>query len=147
MGLDMYLESEHYMFGKEAKATVEITNYDGEKETREFDVTSGTIVTKVGYWRKANAIHKWFVDNVQNGEDDCGRYYVSFESLKELKELCEEVLENPKKARELLPPCEGFFFGSTEINEWYFQDLNDTIKIITNVLENELGDIYYRASW
>lgn len=147
MGLDMYLESEQFIFGKEAKATVEITNSDGEKEMREFDVTGGKIVTKVGYWRKANAIHKWFVDNVQDGEDDCERYYVSFESLKELKELCEEVLENPKKAKELLPPCEGFFFGSTEVGDDYFQDLHDTIKIINNALENEDGDIYYQASW
>ena len=27
---------------------------------------------EVGYWRKANAIHGWFVRNVQNGKDDCG---------------------------------------------------------------------------
>lgn len=147
MGLDMYLESEHYMFGKEAKATVEITHYNGEKETREFDVTSGTIVTKIGYWRKANAIHKWFVDNVQNGEDDCRRYYVEIDDLERLKRLCEEVLENPKKAKELLPPCEGFFFGSNEIDEWYFQDLKYTIETINKVLENKDGDIYYHSSW
>ena len=147
MGLDMYLESEHHIFGKEAKATVEITNYNGEKETREFDITSGTIVTKIGYWRKANAIHKWFVDNVQNGDDDCGRYYVDIGDMERLKSLCEEVLEQPQKAKELLPPCNGFFFGSTEIDDDYFQDLKDTVKIINNVLENEDGDIYYHASW
>ena len=27
---------------------------------------------QIASWRKANAIHKWFVDNVQDGVDDCG---------------------------------------------------------------------------
>lgn len=147
MGLDMYLESEHHIFGKDAKAKVEVTHYNGEKEDFEFDVTSGSITTRIGYWRKANAIHKWFVDNIQNGEDDCGRYYVDIGDMERLKGLCEEVLDQPQKAKELLPPCEGFFFGSTEIDDDYFQDLKDTVKIINNVLENEDGDIYYHASW
>ena len=47
---------------------------------------------EVGYWRKANAIHKWFVDNVQNGEDDCGDYSVSKELLEELLNDCYTVL-------------------------------------------------------
>ena len=29
------------------------------------------IIEQVGYWRKANQIHNWFVENVQDGEDDC----------------------------------------------------------------------------
>lgn len=45
------------------------------------------------YWRKANAIHNWFVENVQNGKDDCGDYYVTVEHLIELKNVCEEVLK------------------------------------------------------
>ena len=36
---------------------------------------------EVGYWRKANQIHKWFVDNVQDGVDDCGEYKVTKEQL------------------------------------------------------------------
>lgn len=47
---------------------------------------------EVGYWRKANAIHKWFVDNVQNGEDDCDDYSVSKELLEELLNDCYTVL-------------------------------------------------------
>lgn len=47
---------------------------------------------EVGYWRKANQIHAWFVDNVQNKIDDCGYYEVSKESLKELYDACQRIL-------------------------------------------------------
>lgn len=49
---------------------------------------------EAGYWRKANQIHRWFVDNVQDGEDDCRNYYVSKEDIMKLKENCETVLKN-----------------------------------------------------
>ena len=44
--------------------------------------------TEIIYWRKANAIHKWFVENVQEGVDDCGEYEVTVEQLTELRDLC-----------------------------------------------------------
>ena len=49
------------------------------------------IEEEMGYWRKANAIHKWFVDNVQDGVDNCAEYYVSDEQLRELLARCEKV--------------------------------------------------------
>lgn len=51
-----------------------------------------SLFEEVGYWRKANAIHHWFVENVQNGTDDCERYEVSKEKLEELLETAKEVL-------------------------------------------------------
>lgn len=49
----------------------------------------------VGYWRKANAIHRWFVENVQDGEDDCDYHReVTAEDLTELRDLCIDVVEN-----------------------------------------------------
>lgn len=32
---------------------------------------SDEILDEVWYARKANALHKWFVDNLQNREDEC----------------------------------------------------------------------------
>src|SRR5262245_50802839 len=49
-------------------------------------------------WRKANHIHAWFVDNVQNGNDDCNTYYVSTEHLRTLLDACSQVI----KASELV---------------------------------------------
>ena len=50
-----------------------------------------SIIEDVGYWRKANAIHKWFVDNIQDGEDDCGYYEVAPEQLEELLNICKLI--------------------------------------------------------
>ena len=71
-------------------------------------------------------------------------------------ETLKEVSSNFTKAEELLPPTQGFFFGSDEIDEYYKEEVNSTIKIIEDLLEeHELskqyglysGDFEYRASW
>ena len=52
-----------------------------------------SISEEVGYWRKANAIHNWFVENVQDGEDDCDYHReVTKEDLQELIDTCTKVL-------------------------------------------------------
>ena len=109
------------------------------------------IMEQVGYWRKANAIHKWFVDNIQDGEDDC-RYHreVTKEDLEELRDICHEVLCNPDVAEERLPTQDGFFFGGTDYDEWYIDNLKTTIEIVDKVLATTDFDkemIYYRSSW
>jgi hypothetical protein len=98
---------------------------------------------EVGYWRKANAIHKWFVVNVQKGRDECQRSKVSYKKLMTLKELCTTVLQTKNAA--LLPPQAGFFFGSTEIDEYYFEELKQTLDILQKIEPNV--DYYYQASW
>jgi len=100
------------------------------------------------YWRKSNQIHAWFVDNVQGGEDDCGEYYVSQDKLRELLTTCQQALF--KKDPSLLQPREGFFFGGTDIDEWYWNDIKDTIKQLKHVLElSEKSKLsfYYTSSW
>lgn len=104
---------------------------------------------EVGYWRKANQIHKWFVDNVQDGVDDCGKYYVTKEKLNELLNTVDEALktDNPEK---LLPTQPGFFFGSTEYDEYYKEDLLNTKKIIEEYLkfkDRDEYELYYHSSW
>ena len=106
------------------------------------------ITANIGYWRKANAIHGWFVQEVQDGEDDCKEYYVDKEKLQELKTLCEQVLADRSRAEELLPSTSGFFFGSTEYDDWYFSDLESTIEIINKaLLLPKDWDFHYRSSW
>jgi hypothetical protein len=100
----------------------------------------------VGYWRKANQIHKWFVDNVQKGNDDCKEYYVSEEKIKELYDLCTQINSNPEKAEELLPSHPGFFFGSYEYDEYYIKDIKHTIEILEPLLNSD-NSIYYSSSW
>lgn len=127
MGLDMYLM-------RTKKSNTEL-NWDSAEEVR--------------YWRKSNYIHNWFVENVQNGVDDCGSYLVSIDKLKELASLCDEVIET--RNHELLPPVSGFFFGNTDVNEYYYEDLKETSEDIKTIIYEIEDDpdyvIFYSSSW
>ena len=139
MGLDMYLERQIHVAGLEGAIPLD---YKGRAvKIDPYKVT--TIIEEIGYWRKANQIHNWFVQNVQDGKDNCGKYRVSQEQLVELKNLCKRALES--KDPSLLPPLEGFFFGSTRIDDFYFDDLNRTIEILDKIEPD--GDYYYSSSW
>lgn len=109
-----------------------------------------SVEMRCGYWRKANHIHNWFVENVQGGEDDCRRHYFKIDDLKKLREVCLEVLKDREKAKELLPTTGGFFFGETDYGEYYFNKTEDTVKIIDTILADpnlDLYEFYYQSSW
>jgi len=157
MGLDMYLEKRTFIGAEyehlEVKGTCRITK-QGKKVPIKFKRIS-TINERIGYWRKANQIHAWFVKNVQKGVDDCRQYSVSLEQLKELVTNCKTVLKEKGKADKLLPSQSGFFFGGTGYDEYYFDDLKYTVKMLNQIikeLEKEyanknFSEIYYRSSW
>lgn len=151
MGLDMYLTKKTYIGAyfehRNIKGIVEIDE-NGIRIPIKFNRIS-YIDEKVGYWRKANAIHKWFVDNCQDGVDDCREAYVSLDQLIELLDICKQVKANHSLAYSMLPVQAGFFFGSTEYDEWYWNDIDLTIEIIENLLAEPtaLAEIYYRSSW
>ena len=65
----------------------------------EHDYPHKYIAEQIGYWRKANAIHQWFVDNVQDGEDDCDYHReVTEEDLIALRDLCVDVINHSPMA-------------------------------------------------
>lgn len=191
MGLDMYLERcdrRAYGFKDMDIDEIRVSNPALYEMVKPYIQKRGgefysweSIFEEVGYWRKANAIHKWFVENVQDDVDDCDRYEVSKEQLEELLETCIKVrdglklvkglvengrtyengqwkpiieegeyIEDPTIAEELLPTQSGFFFGSTNYDQWYMQDITATIEILTNVLETTDFDremVVYTSSW
>jgi len=160
MGLDMYLTAEKDFYPSFGDESNEIKNerklfsklLSGAGLTaRDIsqDFPSASMAFKVGYWRKANAIHAWFVKNCQNGVDNCESYHVSMENLIALKTVCVTVLSDNSKATELLPPQSGFFFGGTEVDEWYISNLNDTIEIVDRCSNERFKDwsFKYRSSW
>lgn len=142
-----------------------------------------TIFEDVGYWRKANAIHAWFVDNVQDGEDDCEPHEVSKEQLMKLYLICKTIvtestlapdkvingqrfnnetgeweniyvdgyiITNPELAAKLLPTQSGFFFGSTNYNEYYIKYVKYTFELLPKIISETDFDkqvISYRSSW
>jgi hypothetical protein len=156
MGLDMYLYasktlSNMYYGEEETKmfhAVKELMN--AQEFVNEDDLRFAKIQIQVAYWRKANAIHKFFV-NLANGKDECQNIYVSRKNLQELVNRCSVILadKDVEKAKELLPSQSGFFFGSTEYDEWYFKDLEHTQEVLSKILSDapEDWEFDYRASW
>lgn len=50
---------------------------------------------EIGYWRKANEIHNWFVEHVQDGIDDCDYHdEVTPDVLRELITICDEIINS-----------------------------------------------------
>ena len=143
MGLDMYLNAKRFIWFGEDEL--------GDKVAEVFPELKGKrvkeVIVEALYWRKANAIHKWFVDNCQEGEDDCGNYYVGREQLEELRQLVLEALAEKDASK--LPPQAGFFFGNTDINEWYWDDLRRTAEGLDRVLAEfpEQWEFEYHSSW
>lgn len=84
---------------------------------------------QVGYWRKDDELHDWFVANVQGGKDDCGYYEVTKEHL---ERLLWDIQVQIDKAP-IIP-----------------DSLRRTKKILTSVLKKtdwETETIVYHASW
>jgi hypothetical protein len=161
----------------------------GLREVADPSTPSATVVLEspplarvtVAYWRKANQIHKWFVDNCQEGVDECQvSDPISREKLTELRDLCQQVIDksvlvegkiangysmtstggrefhyqdgkivtNPEVAEKLLPSQGGFFFGGTDYDEWYIDELKNTVEQIDRVLAAPEDTVYrYHSSW
>lgn len=162
MGLDMYLLARKYVgswdhSSEEEKAAYKaISQAAGLGGFRCEGSPHLHVEICVAYWRKATQVHGWFVKNVQKGEDDCREYYCDREMLQQLLEECKAALKCKAEgvavaeATATLPPQRGFFFGSTDIDEYYWQDLEDTVAQLSCVLtDSRLNDFSfaYRSSW
>ena len=121
MGLDMYLSKRHYVprwdhIPAEKQFAVTVTR--GGEPFPAIKPERVTYVTEqVGYWRKANEIHRWFMNNVQDGEDNCQPFPVDAEELRKLLATVTAVLDRKEKPEEALPTQSGFFFGGTDYDD------------------------------
>jgi hypothetical protein len=160
MGLDMYLRASQYVarndHSHENGEFISTLNPMFDEIVKQFNAEDAidkhsfggiTVDLPMGYWRKANQIHNWFVENVQEGDDDCNKYYVTREQLEQLRSTCLEVIVDIDKAEDLLPTGAGFFFGSTEYDQYYVQDLVDTVAIINRCLSTKFDSFEYQSSW
>lgn len=95
---------------------------------------------RIGYFRKVNFLVRFFKDR---------GYYINNmtlipidkEDAEELLTRCSIVLEDHSKADELLPTIDGFFFGNTEYNEAYFQDVAEVKDYIQLTLLKEFDNL------
>jgi hypothetical protein len=145
MGLDMYLTARQSTFKGWKNAKL----YNKLVKEAPFALDFANLEVQVAYWRKSNQIHSWFVKNVQGGVDNCEEYHVTRDQLQLLLDNCKLVLINKEEAPNLLPPQEGFFFGSYEYDEYYWQDIQDTIDQLEKILNEypQDWDFKYQSSW
>jgi len=152
MGLDMSLHGRRYLASynqDDAQIQDKLRGHLPELQGVAWeDNPIREIMAEVGYWRKANQIHKWFVDNVQGGVDECRPHRVSRSDLEKLKSICLQVLDKPDLAAELLPTESGFFFGSLDYDDGYQADLHATVSIIERAMSlPQDWEFEYQSSW
>ena len=153
MGLDMYLYKKHYVKNWDWMSDNERHTISVKKGKKKLDHIKPDricyVMEQVMEWRKFNALHKWFVDNVQEGVDDCKECFVDESDLKMLLETLTYVFDNKDSAETILPTAQGFFFGSDEIDEYYWEEVKSTIIQLKDLLEedNKGASFYYRSSW
>lgn len=170
MGLDMYLyvmlkpkveeeksETLKMMLPNGEEIVIQVSDADTEtpshkhvdKEFADFELDSKRLL--VGEWRKANQIHGWFVRNSPKPCGECESVPIEDDLLKRLLEDCKKVKADHSLAEELLHPYEGFFFGSYEIDDHYFEQIDETITILEKALAQDWGKYFhifiYDTSW
>ena len=157
MGLDMYLYKKTYVQNwehqtPEQRHTISVKLGENARE----DIKPHRIAyidEQIGYWRKFNALHGWIIDNCGGGIDECQKIDISAHDLRVLLETLREVKraiedKDNKTISLLFPPTGGFFFGSTEVDEYYKEQIDQTIPIIEEAVnEGEGEEFYYQASW
>jgi hypothetical protein len=130
--------------------------YKYVKHEWQGEITS--LQKRVAYWRKANQIFAWIEENcghVENGK--IGSLRITKDHCEALLKDCEKAMTHKDKALSgdtmdlemLMPTRDGFFFGDTEYDEYYFSDIEYTIQIMKEIIaetdwENET--IFYEVS-
>ena len=136
------------------------------------------IEEQIMYWRKANQIHGWFKFNGTELIEEV-KYSVNLDDVNKLLDTCKQVLEILNKSKmktvqvrsgwsggeeiysdvevidceddvlDLLPPTEGFFYGSSDINEYYKETVEETIQFLETEIPlcDEYDEFEYYASW
>lgn len=102
--------------------------------------------TELGYFRKVNFLVEYF--NLEN----CVDHICTIEELDTLLSKCNTVLEKREESvsHETLPTTEGFFFGSTNYDDWYYKDtesVRDSIIKALNHWDEDKEELIFHAWW
>ena len=99
---------------------------------------------KVAYFRKVNFLIPFF-----GYEENCSNIEIDKYQVEDLIEACKEVLANHDNASFLLPTQAGLFFGSTDYDDLYFDDVQNVKEKFEEVLAdfNMDEDILIMHCW
>ena len=97
-------------------------------------------------YRKVNCLYAYFNDRLE--DEQC---LVTKADVEDIIDRAKNVLlaHDEETSAQLLPTQSGFFFGSTEYDEYYYDDIADVYKQFTKYLEDwtddTIGWVYF--SW
>lgn len=109
---------------------------------------------EVAYFRKVNFLLPYF-----GYEENCTHIEITKQQVEDIVGDCKKLLviqlteTNEKfveKAQEIMPTERGFFFGSTEYDEWYVHDLKEVLEKFSKLLETfdfENDTLLMHCSW
>lgn len=96
---------------------------------------------EVAYFRKVNFLLPFF-----HYEDNCEEKRISKAEVEALLDACEKEI----KGEEVLEPTAGFFFGSTDRDEYFYERIVDVVKKFTAILNEtdwESEELYMYCWW
>ena len=130
MGLDMY-------FTRQPKTPGAYTPVISRRYSHE-----------VGYFRKHNALHQWMVEHAQAGIDECQ----STELTPECLTKCFDIVKVALVLRDTnyMPPSSGCYFGSTAVDESYWNKMIETYYTLQTIIETtdwQSESVWYQSSW
>jgi homospermidine synthase len=156
MGLEMSLIKRtyvrHWNFLNDKSLVIETRN---DEKTKIKPERVSHITEIIFEWDLANQLHNWFLNRLNEGEDNGEDLYVNTKDLEDLLDLCKRVNENNNLAEQLLPTLEGPYFGETDYDEYYFEVIETTITYLEDLLlelsEDQFVDgfsqLIYTSSW
>ena len=108
-------------------------------------IINGFCPFHIAYFRKVNCIYAYFMGRMVSEMS-----WVSKSDIEDIIDRCEKVLNNHRLAAKLLPTQDGFFFGSTKYDDWYFDDIKDLKKQMKSIIKDYDEDkeiMFVRFSW
>lgn len=94
----------------------------------------------LAYFRKVNFLFEFFSGSLNEDETTA---IITRGEMETLIDNCEFVLNNRDKASEILPTCDGFFFGSLDYDDYYFESVAKVLLSFQVILENYSDDYLY----
>ena len=100
-----------------------------------------------GDWRKFNALQNYMEVNFGEGEDiNCKDIRLERHNIDILLVILKKVSADHSLAEKLFPNTTGFFYGSQEYDEDYFEEVNRSINLFEKALEElENNEVFYNC--
>ena len=102
---------------------------------------------EIGDWRKFNALQNYMEVNFGEGEEiNCKDIQLTEPDIGTLLVILKKVSADHSLAEKLFPNTTGFFYGSQDYDEYYFEEIDRSINLFEKALEElEDNEVFYNC--